>query len=61
MSTQIKLELTCECCGFETKELEIVKNFMLHCPECTAAEKRRDRFREEEEEWNRGVDQKDAN
>lgn len=59
MSKMQKLELICEECGFETDHLEIHKTVLL-CNDCAEANKRRQRFLDEEEEWNRGVDQKDA-
>lgn len=55
-----KFEFVCESCGYEAHELEIQKNKLMWCKECAEAEKRRERFRREEEEWNRGVDQKDT-
>lgn len=53
-----KLRLICEVCGFESEQLEIRKRF-LYCKECAEAKDRRDRFLREEEEWNRGLGQKD--
>lgn len=55
-----KLQLLCEACGYQAEELEVVKKFFLYCKECTEADKRRERFKREEIEWNRGVDQKDS-
>lgn len=61
MPAQIKLKLICECCGCEMPQLEIVKKYFMYCDECVIADKRRQRFLDEEEEWNRGVDQQDTN
>lgn len=60
MPAQVKLKLVCECCGFETPQLEIIKKHLMYCNECSQAEKRRERFRQEEKEWNKGVDQKET-
>lgn len=59
-SSTPKLELVCELCGCEAIELEVVKKFFLYCKECAEAEKRRERFKREEEEWNRGGAQKET-
>lgn len=47
-----KPKFVCESCGFGTNHLISYKGF-LFCKECEEAEKRRDRFLREEEEWNK--------
>lgn len=56
---KIKFQLNCEVCGTPAFELKIIRHF-LYCKECAEAKERRDRFKREESEWNRGEDQKDT-
>lgn len=61
MNRQVsKFKLYCEECTAEAYELEIQKNKMLVCKDCAEAKERRDRFKREEAEWNRGVGQKET-
>lgn len=53
-------QLYCEQCGYEAHELHIVKRHLMYCKDCTDAQKRRDRFKREEKDWDRVVDQKDT-
>lgn len=46
------LEMVCEPCGELTTQFEITDDGQLFCRDCVDAEKRRARFRNEEEEWN---------
>ena len=61
MPAQVKLKLICECCGYESPQLEIVNKYLMYCNECMIAENRRERFRREEKEWNGGVAQEETN
>jgi hypothetical protein len=54
-----KPEFFCEECGFQSDQLYTVKKHFLFCKDCAEAHKRRERFKKEEDEWNRGVGQKE--
>lgn len=45
-----KLELVCEECGFQTEQLEVRKHIM-YCNECADAQRRRERLKKADKEW----------
>lgn len=57
MTKITKLELVCEICGTQLKNLEIHK-YMLYCNWCVTNQKRRELMRKRDEEWERGVSPK---
>lgn len=42
----------CEECGVESKTLFLVDNLYIYCEPCATAVKRRERFKNEDKEWN---------
>jgi len=57
MAKFTKLELVCENCGTQLMNLEIHKS-MLYCNWCTTNQKRKERLKREDAEWERAVSPK---
>jgi hypothetical protein len=57
MAKLTKLELVCEICGTQLINLEIHKR-MLYCNWCANNQKRKERLKKEDAEWERAVSPK---